>query len=182
VNYGFILYTGGDIHTLPALAAEAEETGWDGVFYWDGIYLDRHAEAGDHVYDPWVVLAAFAMRTERVRIGALLTPLPRRRPWKVARESVSVDHLSRGRLVLPVGMGFVPDAGFSRVGERSDARTRAERLDESLEIICGLWTGRPFAFRGNHYAVEEMTFPTAAGAGPPHTDPGAGSLAPCHPV
>lgn len=158
MNYGFIIYTGGDIHNLAALAAEAEEAGWDGVFYWDGIYLDRHAEAGDHLYDPWVVLAAFAMRTERVRIGALLTPLPRRRPWKVARESVSVDHLSRGRLILPVGMGFLPDGGFSRVGEPSDARTRAERLDESLEIICGLWSGRPFAFHGSHYAVEEMTF------------------------
>ena len=181
MNYGFILYTGGDIHTLPALAAEAEETGWDGVFYWDGIYLDRHAEAGDHVYDPWVVLAAFAMRTERVRIGALLTPLPRRRPWKVARESVSVDHLSRGRLVLPVGMGFLPDGGFSRVGEGSDARTRAERLDESLAHLravdrSALRIPRQ-PLRGGGDDV-----PTAAGAGPPHTDPGAGSLAPCHPV
>ncbi len=158
MKYGFIIYTAGDIHTLAALAAEAEEAGWDGVFYWDGIYLERHAEARDYLYDPWVVLAAFAMRTRRVRIGAVLTPLPRRRPWKVARESVSIDHLSGGRLILPVGMGFLPDGGFSRVGEMSDARTRAERLDESLAIICGLWSGRPYAFHGRQYSVEEMTF------------------------
>ena len=158
MQYGFILYVGGDIHTLVDLAIEAEAAGWDGVFYWDGIYLERHAQAGDHIYDPWVLLAAIAMRTQRVRLGAILTPLPRRRPWKVARETVSLDHLSHGRLIVPVGLGFLPDGGFSKVGEVTDRKMRARLLDESLAILTGLWSGQPFHFHGQHYQVEEMTF------------------------
>ena len=88
MRYGFIIYTAGDINDIVDLAVEAEAVGWDGVFYWDGIFLERHALAGDHIYDPWVVLAAIAIRTHKIRIGNVLTPLPRRRPWKVARETV----------------------------------------------------------------------------------------------
>jgi len=157
-RYGFIIYTAGDINDIVDLAVEAEAVGWDGVFYWDGIFLERHALAGDHIYDPWVVLAAIAIRTHKIRIGNVLTPLPRRRPWKVARETVSLDHLSRGRLIFPVGLGFVPDGGFSRVGEITDRKVRAELLDEGLDIVTGLWTGRPFSFAGKHFQVDEMTF------------------------
>jgi len=109
-------------------------------------------------YDPWVVMAAMAMRTERVRIGAMLTPPARRRPWKLARETVALDHLSNGRLVLPVGLGAVDDGGFSKVGEPTDRRVRARLLDESLEILTGLWSGEPFSYEGEHYRLEEMTF------------------------
>ena len=157
-RYGFIIYTAGDINDIVDLAVEAEAVGWDGVFYWDGIFLERHALAGDHIYDPWVVLAAIAIRTHKIRIGNVLTPLPRRRPWKVARETVSLDHLSRGRLIFPVGLGFVPDGGFSRVGEITDRKVRAELLDEGLDIVTGLWTGRPFSFAGKHFQLDEMTF------------------------
>jgi alkanesulfonate monooxygenase SsuD/methylene tetrahydromethanopterin reductase-like flavin-dependent oxidoreductase (luciferase family) len=153
VGYGFVIPQG-EIREIAELAHEAEDAGWDGVFYWDGIYIEG---AGD-IYDPWVVLAAMAMRTERVRLGALLTPPARRRPWKLARETVSVDRLSNGRLILPVGLGTLDDGGFSRVGEPSDRRTRAERLDESLDILTGLWSGEPFAFHGKHYQMESMTF------------------------
>ena len=158
VQYGFIIYTAGDINSIADLAVEAEDVGWDGIFYWDGIFLERHAEVGDHIYDPWVVLAAIATRTKQIRIGSVLTPLPRRRPWKVARETVSLDHLSRGRLIFPVGLGFVPDGGFSRVGEVTDRHVRAELLDESLDIITGLWTGKPFHYSGRHFHLDEMTF------------------------
>jgi len=158
LRYGFIIYTAGDINSIVDLAVEAEEVGWDGVFYWDGIFLERHAAAGDHIYDPWVLLAAVAVRTTKIRIGSVLTPLPRRRPWKVARETVSLDHLSHGRLIFPVGLGFVPDGGFSRVGEVTDRRVRAELLDESLDIVTGLWTGQPFSFSGRHYHLDEMKF------------------------
>src|SRR5436190_24311266 len=103
-------------------------------------------------------MAAMATRTRRVRIGALVTPLARRRPWKVARETVTLDHLSGGRLVLAVGLGALDDGGFGKVGEPTDPRTRAERLDESLAILTGLWTGLPFGFQGRHYQVDEMTF------------------------
>lgn len=153
MNYGFII-PGGDLQTIIELAVEAEAAGWDSVFYWDGIYI----ESAGLMYDPWVVLAAIAMHTKRVRIGAMLTPLSRRRPWKVARETATLDHLSNGRLVLPVGLGALDDGGFTKVGEVTDRKLRAQLLDESLEIITGLWSGQPFSFHGQHYQVEEMTF------------------------
>lgn len=153
MQYGCIL-PGGDIHTMIDMACEAELAGWDGVFYWDGICIQ---EAG-LMYDPWVVLAAIALRTSRVRIGAILTPISRRRPWKLARETVSVDQLSHGRLIVPVGLGALDDGGFAKVGEATDRKIRADLLDEGLEILTGLWSGQPFSFHGAHYQLDEMTF------------------------
>ena len=153
MHYGFII-VGGDPHMIADLAQEAEAAGWDGVFYWDGISI----ESAGPMFDPWVVMAAIALRTERVRFGAVLTPLSRRRPWKVARETVTLDHLSGGRLVLPVGLGALDDGGFAKVGEVTDRRVRAELLNEGLEILTGLWSGQPFRYDGAHYHLEEMTF------------------------
>jgi len=153
MRFGFII-PGGDLHTIIQLGREAEDAGWDGIFYWDGIYLSPTSE----VFDPWVTLAAIASHTQRIRLGAIITPLARRRPWKVARETVTLDHLSRGRLVLPVGLGTLDDGGFTRVGEPTDRSTRAHLLDESLEIITGLWSGQPFSYSGKHYHLDEMTF------------------------
>lgn len=153
MQYGFII-PGGDIHTIIEMAGEAEEAGWDGVFYWDGVAIPGM----ELMYDPWVVLAGMALRTKRVRIGAILTPISRRRPWKLARETVSVDHLSRGRLVVPVGLGALDDGAFGKVGEATDRKTRALLLDEGLEILTGLWSGQPFSFQGEHYHLDEMTF------------------------
>lgn len=107
-----------DPHTLAGLAHEAEETGWDGVFVWDGIWG----------IDVWVALAAVAMRTERIRFGTMLTPLSRRRPWKVASEVMTLDHLSNGRAILPVGLGAVGEEHvhdwFAQVGEETDRKVR----------------------------------------------------------
>lgn len=153
MQYGVVIPKG-DIHTIVDLTREAEAAGWDGVFTWDGIDIPEMGE----MFDPWVTMAGMAMVTERVRLGAILTPLSRRRPWKVARETTSLDHLSRGRLVFPVGLGALEDGGFSKVGEPTDRRQRAELLDESLDIITGLWSGKPFSYQGNHYHVDEMTF------------------------
>ncbi len=152
MRYGFLLPTGGP-REVAELAREVEEEGWDGAFYWDGIAIGEM-----DTYDPWVVMAAMAMRTERVRIGAMLTPPARRRPWKLARETMTLDHLSGGRLVLPVGLGATDDGGFSKVGEPTDRKTRARRLDEALEILPGLWSGEPFSYEGEHYQLGEMTF------------------------
>jgi alkanesulfonate monooxygenase SsuD/methylene tetrahydromethanopterin reductase-like flavin-dependent oxidoreductase (luciferase family) len=152
VRFGFVVALG-DPREAAELAAAAEATGWDGVFTWDGVAIGE----GD-TYDPWVVLAAMAMRTERVTLGAIVTPPPRRRPWKLARETLSVDRLSGGRLVLPVGLGALDDAAFGAVGEPTDARTRAELLDETLAILDGLWSGEPFGFEGRHYRFAPMTF------------------------
>jgi hypothetical protein len=152
MQYGFVL-PGGDARTCAELAAEAEAAGWDGVFVPDGIHILNFP-----MYDPWVVLAAIAMRTERVRIGPMLTPVARRRPWKLARETMTLDRLSNGRLILSVGLGALDDGGFTRVGEPTDRKIRAQRLDEGLDILAGLWSGQPFAYQGTHYQVQEMTF------------------------
>ena len=152
MRYGFLIPTGGP-REVADLAREVEEAGWDGAFYWDGIAIGEM-----DTYDPWVVMAAMAMSTGRVRIGAVLTPPARRRPWKLARETMTLDHLSGGRLVLPVGLGATDDGGFSKVGEPTDRKTRAGRLDEALEILTGLWSGEPFSYEGAHYRFEEMVF------------------------
>jgi alkanesulfonate monooxygenase SsuD/methylene tetrahydromethanopterin reductase-like flavin-dependent oxidoreductase (luciferase family) len=148
-----IVVTTGEPRIAADLAAAAEARGWDGVFTWDGVALGSM-----DTFDPWIVMAAMAMRTERVRLGAIVTPPARRRPWKLARETMTLDRLSNGRLVLPVGLGTTDDAAFGNVGEPTEVRIRAEKLDESLEILCGLWTGEPFGFSGRHYRFEPMTF------------------------
>ena len=118
MRYGFVIPSG-DPLSIADLAGEAEAAGWDGAFYYDCIHIEGAEEVygkPPEVYDPWLVMAAMAVRTERVRLGAVLTPLARRRPCKVARETVTLDHLSGGRLVLPVGLGAPYDGGFSKVG------------------------------------------------------------------
>jgi alkanesulfonate monooxygenase SsuD/methylene tetrahydromethanopterin reductase-like flavin-dependent oxidoreductase (luciferase family) len=152
VKFGFLVTTG-DPRTAGDLATEAEAAGWDGVFYWDAIAIpDLEA------YDPWIVMAVMAMRTERVRLGAIVSPPSRRRPWKLARETMTLDRLSNGRLIVPVGLGALDDAAFGNVGEATDARTRAEMLDESLDILEGLWSGEPYSHEGVHYRFGPMTF------------------------
>lgn len=148
MRYGVVLPFGDgvDIHNIGELAHEAEEAGWDGVFVWDGIFG----------VDPWVALAAIAMRTERVRLGPLVTPVSRRRPWKLFTETVTLDQLSNGRLILSVGLGAL-DTGFAKVGEETDRKIRAELLDEGLEILTGLWSGQPFSYNGKHYQVKDVT-------------------------
>ncbi|MCC6313651.1 MAG: LLM class flavin-dependent oxidoreductase [Thermomicrobiales bacterium] len=153
MKYGFVIPTG-DPGTVAELAHELEATGWDGAFYWDGMHTT--GEWSGDVYDPWVVMAAMAMRTERVRIGAIVTPPSRRRPWKLARETMTLDRLSNGRLIVPVGLGAVDT--FGPVGEVADRKERAALLDESLQILTGLWSGEPFSFQGEHYQIGEMTF------------------------
>ena len=140
---------------LMALAQDAEEAGWDGIFPWDHIL---HKPRPDHrVIDPWIALAAIAANTKKILLGPMVTPLARRRPWKVARETVSLDHLSEGRLILGVGLGSVVNQDFDRFGEEIDNKIRGEKLDESLEILQGLWKGEPFGFSGKHYKVKEGT-------------------------
>jgi alkanesulfonate monooxygenase SsuD/methylene tetrahydromethanopterin reductase-like flavin-dependent oxidoreductase (luciferase family) len=153
MKFGVIL-TGGPAREQVELARTAEQAGWDGVFTWDGIHVGDDIE----VNDPWALMAAFAMVTDRVRLGAIIQPLARRKPWEVARQTTTVDRLSNGRLVLPVGLGAIDDAGFGRVGEVTDRRERAERLDESLQILEGLWSGEPFGFEGRHFRFEPMAF------------------------
>lgn len=142
--------------TLAELAREAEEAGWDGFFIWDHILHSKSQRVP--LVDPWVSLAAIAMTTSHIRIGTTLTPVARRRPWKLARETVTLDHLSGGRLILSVGLGYPPDADFAQFGEEPDAKVRAAKLDEGLDVLAGLWQGKPFSYQGMHYQIEKSVF------------------------
>lgn len=143
-----------DARVLANLAKDAEEAGWDGFFTWDHLAFDWISAP---VVDPWIAYTAIAMTTTRIRFGPLVTPLPRRRPWKVARETVSLDHLSNGRLILGVGLGGGP-AENAAFGEASDPKELAARLDEGLDVLSGLWSGKAFHYEGRYYQVQEATF------------------------
>jgi alkanesulfonate monooxygenase SsuD/methylene tetrahydromethanopterin reductase-like flavin-dependent oxidoreductase (luciferase family) len=159
MRYGLCLPNGGpcgDARTLADLAERAEAAGWDGVFLED--YIIYQGKAGVPTYDPWVALAAMAMRTERIRLGVEVTPLARRRPWKLASETVTLDHLSNGRLILSVGLGDSSELSFTAFGETTEPRRRAAMLDEALDVLVGLWSGEPFEYRGEHYRVDNVTF------------------------
>lgn len=146
MRYGFVLPFG-DARAAADLAALAEASGWDAFFVWEAAWG----------VDAWVSLTAAAMRTERIRLGTMLTPLSRMRPWKLASETATLDNLSGGRVILAVGLG-APDTGFAEFGEVTDRRTRAELLDEGLDIVTGLWAGQPFNHSGKHYTIRETTF------------------------
>jgi len=146
----------GDARTLADVAALAEDAGWDGVLLED--YLVYQNRQDIPTYDPWIALAAMALRTTRLRLGTEVTPLARRRPCKVARETVTLDHLAGGRLILGAGLGVASDADFAHFGEVTDNWRRAALLDEALGLLVGLWSGQPFSYDGAHYRVRETTF------------------------
>lgn len=138
------------------LAVEAEAAGWHGVFVWDHL---RWAAPVRSVADPWICLTAISVATESVLFGPMVTPLARRRPVKVARETVTLDRLSAGRLVLGVGLGddrFGHE--FSAAGEELDDRRRSQMLDESLSILTAAWAGKPVNHHGQHYDVTDFEF------------------------
>jgi alkanesulfonate monooxygenase SsuD/methylene tetrahydromethanopterin reductase-like flavin-dependent oxidoreductase (luciferase family) len=142
VKFG-IVFPGGTPRQIVDLAVAAEAAGWDGVFCFEGIYH----------YDPWTTLGAVAVRTEKVKLGTMLTPAPRRRPWKLAAECVTLDRLSSGRTVLSVGIGaFGP--GLGDPGEERDAAARAERLDETIDLLRAMWSGEPVVHKGKYYDVD----------------------------
>jgi alkanesulfonate monooxygenase SsuD/methylene tetrahydromethanopterin reductase-like flavin-dependent oxidoreductase (luciferase family) len=157
VRFGVFLPNFGpfaDPAALVGLATETEAAGWDGLFLWDHILFGD----AQPVLDPWIGLTAVAAATSRLRLGALVTPVARRRPWKLARETATLDHLSGGRLVFGAGLGFPPDVEFGTFGEPEDDRVRAAMLDEGLAVLAGLWSGEEFAFAGEHYSVRPTTF------------------------
>lgn len=141
---------------LTDVAVAAEEAGWDGVFIWDHT---TYREPVTDVGDPWIGLAAIAAATERVMLGPMVTPLPRRRPQVVARQAAALDQLSDGRFILGAGLGLDRSGReLSAFGEEPNDRTRAAMLDESLEIIDRLWSGETVAHRGDHYTADNVTF------------------------
>lgn len=146
MKYGFV-FPNGDARTAAEYAYQAESVGWDGFFVWEPVWG----------IDAWVALTAAAMRTERIRLGTMITPLSRMRPWKLASETATLDNLSGGRLILSVGLGAL-DSGFAEFGEVTDRKTRAGLLDEGLDILTGLWRGQPFEYHGKYYTVMPTSF------------------------
>lgn len=151
-NFG----SAGDARVLVELAVRAEEAGWDGFFPWDHLLVEPSWSLP--ICDPWTALGAIAHATSRLLIGPMVTAVPRRWPAVLAREAVTLDHLSDGRLVLGAGLGWPSEAEYGWFGQETDVRRRAEMLDEALAILDGLWSGEPFAFDGAHYQVREATF------------------------
>jgi alkanesulfonate monooxygenase SsuD/methylene tetrahydromethanopterin reductase-like flavin-dependent oxidoreductase (luciferase family) len=137
LRYGVILPAGTAPEQLEQ-AILAERAGWDGVFVWET----------DYGVDAWSLLAAMAVATSRVRLGTILTPLPWRRPWKVASQVATVDQLSGGRAILGIGVGAL-DAGLPGIGSETDLRTRAEMMDDGIDLMRALWSGN--GFEGRHY-------------------------------
>ncbi len=142
---------------LVGLAVAAEAAGWDGFFLWDHLQLVRaeHLE----LHDPWVVLGAVAHATSTVRLGALVTPVARRRPWKLAKEITTLDHLSGGRVVAGVGLGWPADDDFAAFGEPADDRARADVYDEGLDVLDALLRGGPVHHDGPAFTVDADLHP-----------------------
>ena len=141
MRFGFVL-PGGTTAEQLELAVLADESGWDGVFVWEAAYG----------FDAWSLLTAMAMRTSRVRLGTMLTPLPWRRPWKLASQVATLDQLSNGRAILAVGVGAV-DPVLGTTGEVEDLRERAALLDEGIEVIDKLWRGE-YAHAGERFTLD----------------------------
>ncbi|MEV0953799.1 LLM class flavin-dependent oxidoreductase [Promicromonospora sp. NPDC050249] len=157
MKFGFIS-SFGTIDQHIALARESEEHGWDGFFTWDAISLD--GEWAMPVYDPFAVLAAAATVTERITLGAMVFAVPRHRPWELAQRALTVDRLSGGRLVLPVGVGVADDRGFtSAPGQAKGLKERAALLDETLAWVEQSWSGEGFEFHGEHIDTGPFRFP-----------------------
>ena len=144
-----------DPRVVADLARRAEDAGWDGLFTWDHVVFPFGPLP---VADPWVLLTAVALATERIRVGPLVTPVARRRPGTLARQTTSLDRLSGGRLVFGAGLGFTLPAEFGTWGEPTRPRAVAERLDEGLALLAALWSGERVDFRGEHFTAADVAF------------------------
>jgi alkanesulfonate monooxygenase SsuD/methylene tetrahydromethanopterin reductase-like flavin-dependent oxidoreductase (luciferase family) len=145
-----------DPRVLADLARRAEQAGWDGLFVWD--HITHRKALRRTIADPWVLLTAAALATERIRLGTMITPVARRRVQKLAREVTTLDRLTGGRMILGVGLGApIPDE-FGSFGETTDRKELAARLDEGLTALDLLWSGEPVTFRGEHVVIEDVRF------------------------
>lgn len=145
-----------DVRALTELAQQAEESGWDGLFLWDHIHWTppEHPES----LDPWMALAVIASQTSRLKLGTMVTPLARRRPTTLARQTVTLERLAPGRLILGVGVGAPSREEFEQLGEQADLKTRARQLDEHLDVLTRLWSGEPVNHQGEFYSLENVRF------------------------
>jgi alkanesulfonate monooxygenase SsuD/methylene tetrahydromethanopterin reductase-like flavin-dependent oxidoreductase (luciferase family) len=146
MRFGFVVPFG-DAREFAEVAALGEEHGWDGVFTWEAVFG----------VDAWVTLGAAAMVTERIRLGTLLTPVSRWKPWDLASRVGTVDRLSNGRAIVGAGLGALHD-GWLAFEADEGRRVRAEKVDECLAVYDGLMRGQPFSFEGAHYSARPTDF------------------------
>lgn len=142
--------TFGKPHLAVEMIEEAEKAGWDGFFLWDHLFPDDSAA----IVDPFVALAAAAVKTKKILLGTTVTPVPRRRPWKLASECVTLDHLSNGRVVLGMGLGIPHE--LKLMNEETNPKIQARMVTEQLEILNGLWSGEDFSFEGEFYKLDKV--------------------------
>ncbi len=146
-----------DPKAVARVATEAEQAGWDGLFVWDHVVHDKQARRGQSFGDPWILLAAAALATSRLRLGTLLTPVARRRPEQLARQVATLDSLSGGRMIFAAGLGGPIEDEFGSFGDTTDPKVLAQRLDEGLGLLKSYWSGEPVNHRGQHYQVDDVT-------------------------
>ena len=154
MRFGLYIAPFGELADLRALAdvgERAEAAGWEGVFLWDHVMTHEPIA----VADPWIALTAIALATERVSLGAMVTPLARRRPWDVARAVAMLDRLSSGRMVFGAGLGGDSRGELTAFGEERDPRARAALLDEALEVVLQLWSGEPVTRDGQAFPLRD---------------------------
>ncbi|MER6061322.1 LLM class flavin-dependent oxidoreductase [Streptomyces sp. NPDC001792] len=156
-----------DPRNVAIVAAAAEEAGWDGLFVWDHVLHRQHQ--GRPFGDPWMLLTAAALATSRIRLGTLLTPVPRYRPQQLARQVATLDHVSGGRVIFAAGLGGPIEDEYGSFGDSTDPRLLAERLDEGLRLLRRFWSGEPVDHHGPHYEVRDVTLvpATVQRPGPP---------------
>jgi alkanesulfonate monooxygenase SsuD/methylene tetrahydromethanopterin reductase-like flavin-dependent oxidoreductase (luciferase family) len=145
-----------DPRVVADLARRAEQAGWDGLFVWD--HVTHQKELRRKIADPWVLLTAAALATDRIRLGTMITPVARRRVSKLAREVTTIDRLTGGRMILGVGLGAPVEDEFGTFGETTDLKEIAAKLDEGLEALNLLWSGEPVTYRGEHVVINDVTF------------------------
>jgi alkanesulfonate monooxygenase SsuD/methylene tetrahydromethanopterin reductase-like flavin-dependent oxidoreductase (luciferase family) len=143
-----------DPRTVATVAGAAEAAGWDALFIWDHVVHRRHPRPFG---DPWMLLTAAALATSRIRLGTLVTPVPRRRPQQLARQVATLDALSGGRAVFAAGLGGPIEDEYESFGEPTDPVVLAERLDEGLGLLERFWSGGAVDHEGSHYRVRDVT-------------------------
>ena len=146
----------GNASSLIRLTKATEAAGFHGLFLWDHINITG-AEGLDTI-DATVALTLIARESSTLKFGPIVTPIARRRPWKLARELISLDQLSKGRLIFGAGLGEPEELEFSAFGENYSGKVRARRLDEGLEILDSLARGRVTSFSGNYFNLEKVKF------------------------
>ena len=152
---------GVDVSSLVDAAVTAEEAGWDGVLLADHLIFPPPPAGGQAQRDmepmafpdPWVTLAAIAERTERIRLGSWVTPIPRRQPWQLARDLATLDQLSGGRVVLGAGVGRKSD--YEAFGQPWNLAEMWRRFDETADLLDAFWRGEAVNHRGHHFTVSD---------------------------